>query len=332
VFLIFLNGRVTSCRSKLLVLILYWFLAFPSGLTLAAETEGDRDKYSEKLVTKVSFITANNLSFDDLSRGMPKLLNRKLKFSELEIAREQLVSREIFRDVKYILSDYGEGVQVKFVLSPRPVISKVYFSGESGLDRERLSGIEALILGQVLNDSSLAKLENLVESFLETEGFLESNIVIREETSKNEPYAHLEVEIVKSDRAVIQSIDFVTPLVEDLEQVMANVIVQYLGDSASERNISALEREILIASRKEGYLQATIEKINSEKAGADIRLELSLKEGNPITLIFRGNNAFSPSWDRNQKSSFCSKSSPRTAGKNQAIVSGSRLLCCQGCC
>ncbi len=254
-----------------------------------------KPKYFGQKISKISFLTSSNLSWEDLASKTDLNLGDTLTEESLAQAVLVLESRGVFSKVETGLESYKEGVLVKFFLHPKALISKVFFEGASGIERAKLESLAATIRGELVADENLKKFGTSLVSLLESEGYRGYNLGLSIDADPESHYAEVTALIEGKVRQSIEQIVFTQSIADEVRPRIESVINQFIDDSVSSYNLELLRQGILIACREEGYLQANIEDVKIvEKNTEGAIVEVSLNVGEPISIVFRGNESFSP--------------------------------------
>jgi len=270
-----------------LAVVLCLFLLNPA----LAEVE---ESYFGKRVSKISYLTSSNLGWDDLTATTGLKLGKILTKESFARARQALSSRGVFSKVEGELGPHPSGVLVKFILHPRASISRVYFEGVSGIEKTRLESLAATLKGEPLQDERLEKFSSSLDALLSREGYRDYEIKLEVDSSPESHYAELTAVVEGKIRQKISSITFPEQIPEEITSRLDAVTRQFIDDSVSSYNLDLLRQGLLVACREEGYLQANIESLDIveiTKESSEIRI--TLLPGEPISIVFRGNEQFS---------------------------------------
>lgn len=251
----------------------------------------------EQHIHSISFRSSLPLADEDLISTVPiragDLFDRKV----LQESIENLSKRDIFDHINVETKNTSEGVEVIFDLQPTPIIGEIIVAGNKTIDTKKIKRISEARIGSKLDFALLEQGKSQIEDAYKAEGFYETEISVNIEDRSVAPQVVASFHIKEGYRSKLHTTTLRGTFPPDIRPLKDKFITAAKGIVATKKNIKALGQELLLALRQEGYLQASV-KVQStdyDISTQDVDVELFVSPRRPISIIFTGNNFFSPS-------------------------------------
>ena len=249
----------------------------------------------------VVFRGISSLSQQQLARMAKLTLDTAPDDEQLALAQERLLKHGIF----YTVSPARHQGQVYIELTPLQQVISITSSGATYFTTEELRRISRLRIGAYLEKLDLEQAVVLLKQRYEENGYRNARIVLEAEKTSSEFFVNLVIRVVEGYQSKIVEIDVKGDFPKDIKDIPQRLRQDAIGLAASKKNIETLRRNLLLAIRREGYLQATVlaptRRVKSLKSGAaqqqkldlDYVLKFEVKTGSPLSIVFTGNKSFS---------------------------------------
>lgn len=283
---------------KRLFLLLSLMLVFILGATIAiaAPLIELPEEIPTGPVHAISFRTFHTLSYDELAGEMPIQIGKALTRADLEESIESLAERHIFAHIDLEIRQRPEGLDVEFLLVPELFVFELQFSGNSDLDDKQLRRLAGLQLGAPLNLTSLEEAKERIVAGYRREGHYNPKVTVAVDERAVAPQVIAYFHIDEGYRSRFGRVELVGEIPEELRKVKERFESSLPGTPVNEDNLKDLRKDLLLAVRNEGYLQASVEVVSAEenRLTGDLDLVVKLDARQPLTLIFTGNTVFGP--------------------------------------
>ena len=207
---------------------------------------------------------------------------------------ERLWSLGLFADVQVDEVEGPDGVHLRYRLTPRPLVHRIAWRGDAGLDLTQLAGAAALAIGEGASPERLARARADLLALYHREGFLD---------------AAVDVESIGDDMARDITFDlaagaparFADVRLEGVLGLPPKTAARVLGLGAGDRYREAAVRDRVRALeerlRREGFFEArvTAEPPSREVASNRVRLVVDVAAGRRYMITFAGRRALAES-------------------------------------
>ncbi|MCB0322441.1 MAG: BamA/TamA family outer membrane protein [Bdellovibrionales bacterium] len=279
------------------VLVSLWLLVFVpiAQAEQAAWISSGLERFSGKEIREISFLTWINLSHEDLSATVPLRQGSRLTLPALRESIESLYLRDMFEHVEPRVRPVEGGVALQFVLTPALRIDEVVIEGVAAFPVERLERRIGLRPGMLLDMELLKRAKERILSEYRSEGFYHAQVTFTLEEQVLAPLVTARVEVDEGYRSRIARLVLEGPIPEDVQYLRDRLDEYAVGLPGARDTVESLRRDFRLALRREGYLQASVEKgeIVYEPLSGDVTVTLHVATRDPISIEFKGNQTFS---------------------------------------
>lgn len=249
-----------------------------------------------RTVTAVEIRNPSNLRTKGLLEEIGIRPGDTLTRDGLEKAEEALRVRGIFERIEVRLAPVAEGVRVTFELVPRQIIASIIFVGNHSLDRTELTRLLRIPPGSPLDATQIEEACERVRAGYKLAGHFSAEVKPEVDVRWGNPaQLELTVRIDEGHRSRIHEVTLDTALPEDVAHLERDFRKRAIGEVASRERVRELGRELLVALRKEGYLEAYVrpEPIQYEPLTGNARVGYRVEVRDPLSIAFVGNSLFS---------------------------------------
>lgn len=218
---------------------------------------------------------------------------QKLAIGALQRAVSRLYQKQLFRHVDLLAEQRAEGsVDLRFVLVPKLVLSRVRFEGNYKLARNELRRTSRLRKGELFNVTTLkVARERIIERYLGS-GFPHAEVKARLQPERV-PFVVVTFQVDEGEEDTIGDITL-EGLPESLDSdIQSELQGAFGGERASERMLKKLRLRALSLLREEGYWEATIQDPVYERGRGKAPLGLEVSARAPLDVSFEGVTLFS---------------------------------------
>ncbi len=174
------------------------WLAATAGPAAAGAQDGAR-----AVVTAVDLITAVDVP-ESLVRGaIGEMVGRPRSREAVRQSLDRLWALGLFADVVVDEIDAPEGIRLRYHLTPRPLVRRIAWQGDAGLDLGRLVAAASLALGEEASPERLARAREDLLALYRREGYLDARVEL--ETAPVSGEAGQDVTIVLSAGIPVRS-------------------------------------------------------------------------------------------------------------------------------
>ena len=247
-------------------------------------------------ISSVSFTTGSNLSYKELSGTAQVAANTLCNKELISEASRRLLERGIFtRVIPELVERRGELV-LHFRLEPKHFISEVLFNGNNALEDRELRRLARVRNGTAVTELSLDGVAERIQEGYQKAGFRSAEVSFEFRQLAVASSVQLRCYITEGYQSKIASAVLSGEIPKDLQAIPERLAQDAEGRPASAEVIGELRRNLLIAVRREGFLEALVqEKDRSyDPLSGDVSLTFSLEAGTPISIVFEGNERFDP--------------------------------------
>jgi outer membrane protein insertion porin family len=207
---------------------------------------------------------------------------------------ERLWSLGLFADVQVDEVEGPDGVHLRYRLTPRPLVHRIAWRGDAGLDLTQLAGAAALAIGEGASPERLARARADLLALYHREGFLDAAVDVE---SIGDDVAR----DITFDLAAGAPARFADVRLEGVLGLPPKTAARVLGLGAGDRYREAAVRDRVRALeerlRREGFFEArvTAEPPSREVASNRVRLVVDVAAGRRYMITFAGRRALAES-------------------------------------
>ncbi|MDR2468633.1 MAG: outer membrane protein assembly factor BamA [Spirochaetaceae bacterium] len=276
------------------------------GQTGTPGTTGSRDWYQGKPIRSITFEGLKSVKSTDLDGVIEPYIGKKYTDELFWELQGRLYELEFFDQISPSArpaDDKGSEVLLRFTVKERPMVSKIEFTGNSGLKTSELRDLITTKASNVYNQTKLRVDEQaLVNKYIE-KGF--PDIKIRSQTRANKDGSVVVVfTVTEGERVTIKQINF-----EGNAQFSSKTLRNQLSltpkgilkDGAfQEAKLLADRRAVAAYYHDRGYIDADVVDVTRtterDEKGSQLTLTFKVYEGRIFTfegVTFEGNKIFS---------------------------------------
>jgi outer membrane protein insertion porin family len=271
-------------------------LAAALWLTATAGPGAARAQHSERAVVGVDLIASAGVPESLVRSAIGELVGRPRSRGAVRESLERLWALGLFADIIVEEIDAPEGIRLRYDLTPRPLVRRIAWQGDAGLDLTQLVAAASLALGEEASPGRLAHAREDLLALYRREGYLDARVEI--ETVSISGEAGQQVTIILSAGTPVR-----------LEQVRLEgslglpqkTVTQTLGLGTGDRYREATVRDRVRALeerlRREGFFEARAT-ARPPTRGADtqrIDLTVDVAAGRRYAVTFVGRRALAES-------------------------------------
>ncbi len=246
-------------------------------------------------VRRITFSSETTLAEFDVASQLTFRAGELLTREKLRASVEALYRREIFEKVIPSLNVVDGSVEVEFELLPARTIFDVEFSGDTVLDDKQLRRLAGIAPGALPTPEVISHAEARIIAGYRREGYFGASIThdVEDRVVSPQVIIHFTIDVGPPSRFVSVRIDGALP--SELQTLAERAEARAVGALASDENVKKLRRELLLAVRSEGYLQASLEQTDLaiDPLSGDARIAFELDAHEPLSIVFTGNSIFS---------------------------------------
>jgi outer membrane protein insertion porin family len=288
--------------------VLFFFFSFTNAFFVSAQGEGglnDALWYQGKPIKNISFEGLRHVKQSQLEGVIEPYIGQKLSdelFWELQGRLYALEYFEYISPTAIPADDNGSEVILRFVVSERPIISRITFQGNKGLRAGELRDFVTIKVDDVYNGTKVRLDEQVVMTKYVEKGFPDINV--RSEIVHN---ANATIDVIflisEGERVTIDQLNF-----EGNQQFSSRTLRGQLSLSVKGIfNDGAFQESKLIADRHaigqyyhdRGYIDAevsdVVREVSHDEKGSHLSLTFKIHEGKIYTfegVSFEGNTIF----------------------------------------
>jgi outer membrane protein insertion porin family len=245
-------------------------------------------------VVGVDVVVPEGLSEALVREAIGEMAGRPRSRRAVRESLERLWSLGLFADVHVEEIEGPDGVRLRYRLTPRPLVHRIAWRGDAGLDLTQLAGAAALAIGEEASPERLARARADLLTLYRREGFLDA--VVHIESSGDDVARD-----VTFDLAAGAPARFADVRLEGTLGLPAETAVGVLGFGAGDRYREATVRDRVRALeerlRREGFFEArvTARPPSREAASDRVRLVVDVAAGRRYVVTFAGRRALAES-------------------------------------
>ncbi len=281
---------------RILTLIVVCALAALPSQSLAAEGEDVFAQYEGQPLNKISFVTWINLGYETLLTTTGLRLGQAFSSEALAQAIEGLRARDTFAVIRPEIESLDRGIYLRFYLEPHRVVTGLDVVGEKTLDEREIRRLARIRTGTRFADIDFESAELRILNGYRKAGHYQASLRYKTKKKSIPTWLDLTYEIEEGYLSKIDRVRLEGEIPDEVSNVRERV-QENVGDlPASQDNIERLRREILLALRREGYLQASVELLEDtyQKLSGNVDLVYRISVRDPVSIYFNGNKKFSP--------------------------------------
>ena len=261
----------------------------------AAAIELDLKPFEGQRIAAVEFSSTVNLTGSELRKSSALKAGDPLTERAVRESIERFYRRGIFEHVDVRIAQTEEGLVVQFVLCPKLVIELVEFRGNYTLTEKQLRRLVRIRNGDDFSIDVLIDAKKRLLDGYRKAGHYAAEVSVRVAQQSVARWATVTFDIVENYRSEFSKAELDAPLPEELSTIRRRLTRDAVGLPASEENADRLKRDLLLAVRREGFLQASIRDglLHYDEATHDVELSFTGDVGEPASITFTGNTVFS---------------------------------------
>ena len=205
-----------------------------------------------------------------------------------------LKERGIFSNIDVELRKKDGINEVVFTLHPLYSISEITFRGNTEFSDVELRRIASISAGVLYEEQLLSNAVDRIIRRYEEEGYANTQVSFDVFSQGALPEKRVEFRLYEGERITLKEVKLSGDVPESAKETIATIIEESIGLAASKTNIQELGSLLVLALRRDGYLQAFIETSSFEPNPdtLDARVEYHLTARDPLSIFFKGNTVF----------------------------------------
>ncbi len=267
-----------------------WLLV-SAGPDAARAHDGERP-----MVTAVDLIASTGVP-ESLVRGaIGELVGRPRARAAVRESLERLWALGLFADILVEEIDAPEGIRLRYHLTPKPLVLRIAWQGDTGLDLAQLVAAASLALGEEASPGRLARAREDLLALYHREGYLDARVEVETVAVSGEAGQDVTVSLAAGTPVRIEQVRF-----EGSLGLPEKTVTEALGlgpgdryrEAAIRERVSALEERL----RREGFFEARVTaRPPSQVAGTPrVDLTIDVAAGRRYAVTFAGRSALAES-------------------------------------
>ena len=160
-------------RGAIVALAATLWLAAPAGPDAARAQDGAR-----AVVTGVDLMTAAGVPESLVRSAIGDMVGRPRSREAVRESLERLWALGLFADILVEEVDAPEGIRLRYHLTPRPLVRRIVWQGDAGLDLGQLVTAASLALGEEASPERLARAREDLLVLYRREGYLDARVEV----------------------------------------------------------------------------------------------------------------------------------------------------------
>ena len=156
-------------------------VALAATLWLAATAGPDAARAQDAapaVVTAVDLITAAGVPESLVRSAIGEMVGRPRSREAVRESLERLWALGLFADILVEEIDAPEGLRLRYRLTPRPLVRRIAWQGDAGLDLGQLVAAASLALGEEASPARLARAREDLLALYRREGYLDARVEV----------------------------------------------------------------------------------------------------------------------------------------------------------
>ena len=274
-------------------------IALAATLWLAATAEPDAARAqagARTVVTAVDLIASAGVPESLVRSAIGELVGRPRSRHAVRESLERLWALGLFADILVEEIDAPEGIRLRYHLTPRPLVRRIAWQGDAGLDLGQLVAAASLALGDEASPGRLARAREDLLALYRREGYLDAQVEIQSMPVPGEAGQDVTVVLsagvpVRLERVHLEG-SLGLPEKTVTEALGLGVGDRYREPAVRER-VRALEERL----RREGFFEARVTGRPPVRVAGTQRVELTIdvRAGRRYVVTFAGRRALKES-------------------------------------
>ena len=251
--------------------------------------------YEGLLIHNIIFESLLNLNYEELLSSIVLRKGEHFTCSGLKNSLDGLYLRKIFQDIAVDIKETADKqLVVRFLLESQLVLSKLSFDGNRKVSQKKIERWASLRLGHPFSFEGLEEALKRIKSYYAKEGLYQVHVDWEYENFRD-PYVAVVCRINEGAQAYIKQLEFEGELPAEWTDIKENILDYAIDKKASEKMFRQLRGKILAYLRLAGYLQASVEMLQShyDSESNEVALKFRITSRRPIEIKFIGNEQFS---------------------------------------
>jgi outer membrane protein insertion porin family len=266
------------------------WLAAPAGPAARAQDS------ARAIVTAVDLMTAAGVPEPLVRSAIGEMVGRPRSRAAVRESLERLWALGLFADILVEEIDVPEGIHLRYHLTPRPLVSRIAWQGDPGLDLGQLVAAASLALGEEASPERLARAREDLLALYRREGYLDARVEV--DAVPVHGAAGQDVTVVLSSGI---SVRLGQVRLEGSLGLPEKTMAEALGLNTGDRYREAVVRERVRALeerlRREGFFEAHVTARPPSRVAGAPRIDLIIKvgAGRRYAVTFAGRRALAES-------------------------------------
>ena len=228
------------------------WLAAPAGPQAARAQDGAR-----AVVTAVDLITAAGVPESLVRSAIGDMVGRPRSREAVRESLERLWALGLFADILVEEVDAPKGIRLRYHLTPRPLVRRILWEGDAGLDLGQLVTAASLALGEEASPERLARAREDLLALYRREGYLDARVEVEAVPVPGEAGKDVTVLLAAGIPVRLEQVRLEGPL-----GLPERTVTAALGLSTGDRYREAAVRDRVRALeerlRREGFFEAHV--------------------------------------------------------------------------
>jgi outer membrane protein insertion porin family len=246
------------------------------------------------MVRGVGVVTPTGIPESLVREAIGEMVGRPRSRRAVRESLERLWSLGLFADVQVEEVEALDGVSLRYRLTPRPLVHRIAWRGDAGLDLAQLAGAAALAIGEEASPERLARVRSDILALYRREGFLGASVDVG--TAGDDVAREVTVDLAAGTPARYAEV-----CLEGTLGLPPEVAARALGLGAGDRYREAAVRDGVRALeerlRRDGFFEAHVaaRPPSWDRATNRVRLAVDVAAGRRYDVTFTGRHALAES-------------------------------------
>ena len=274
-------------------------IALAATLWLAATAGPDAARAQDAaraVVTAVDLITAAGVPESLVRIAIGEMVGRPRSREAVRESLERLWALGLFADILVEEIDAPEGLRLRYRLTPRPLVRRIAWQGDTGLDLGQLVAAASLALGEETSPARLARAREDLLALYRREGYLDAQVEVETVPVRGETGQDVTVVLSAGLPVQLEQVRFEGSLGLP-EKTVTEALGLRPGDRYREAAVRERARALEERLRREGFFEARVTARPPSRVAGRPRVDLTIDvaAGRRYAVTFAGRHALAES-------------------------------------
>ena len=267
-----------------------WLLV-TAGPDVARAQEGTR-----AMVTAVDLIASPGVPESLVRSAIGELVGRPRSRDAVRESLDRLWALGLFADILVEEIDAPGGIRLRYHLTPRPLVRRIAWQGDAGLDLAQLVAAASLALGEEASPERLARAREDLLALYRREGYLDAGVEVETVAVSGEAGQHVTVVLSAGTPVRIEQVRLEGSLGLP-EKTVTETLRLGAGDRYREATVRDRGRALEERLRREGFFEARVKSRPPARVAGTPRVDLTIDvaAGRRYAVTFGGRHALAES-------------------------------------